>query len=185
MARLLERYRNEIIPQMQKAYNFKNAFQVPCLKKIVINMGVGEAARDGKLIDDASAELALITGQRPLITKSRKSIAGFKIRADIPIGCKVTIRGKRMYEFLDRFISVVVPRIRDFRGFPANSFDNNGNYSFGLDEQTVFPELELDKVKRTQGMDITIVTSTKSDKEAKGLLDYLGFPFARISQTGE
>ncbi len=138
--------------------------------------------RPGKLLDDASSELAMIAGQRPIITKSRKSIAGFKIRANIPIGCKVTLRGKRMYEFLDRFISVVVPRMRDFRGFPANSFDNNGNYSFGLDEQTVFPELDLDKIKRTQGMDITIVTSASNKEKAKGLLDCFGFPFVRTTQ---
>ena len=179
MARLLERYKKEIKQKMMEKLGYKNITRVPHLEKIVVNMGVGQASNDSKLLDTASSELALITGQRPSMRKSKKSIAGFKLREGIPVGCKVTLRGKRMYEFLDRFISVVVPRIRDFRGFPVNSFDQRGNYSFGLDEQSVFPELDIDKIKRTQGMDITIVSSAINKEEAKGLLDCIGFPFKK------
>lgn len=179
MARLLERYKKEIIPQMMKQFEFGNQMRVPRLVKIVLNMGVGEGITDSKLVDDASNELAMIVGQRPVITKARKSIAGFKLRKGIPVGCKVTLRGIRMYEFLDRLISVAVPRIRDFRGFPIESFDGRGGYTFGLIEQTVFPEVDLDKVKRTQGMDITIVTNGRNKEETKGLLVLLGFPFVK------
>lgn len=179
MARLLDKYKKEIIPQMMKQFDFKNPMRVPRLIKIVVNMGVGEGVADSKLVEEASNELAVVVGQRPVITKSKKSIAGFKLRKGIPVGCKVTLRGVRMYEFLDRLISVAVPRIRDFRGFLLNSFDGRGSYSFGLTEQTMFPELDLDKVKRTQGMDITVVTNAKNNEEAKGLLILLGFPFAK------
>lgn len=179
MARLLDKYKKEIIPQMMQQFDFKNPMRVPRLIKIVVNMGVGEGIADSKLVDEASNELAMVVGQRPVITKSKKSIAGFKLRKGIPVGCKVTLRGVRMYEFLDRLISVAVPRIRDFRGFLLNSFDGRGSYSFGLNEQTMFPELDLDKVKRTQGMDITVVTNAKNNEEAKGLLILLGFPFAK------
>lgn len=179
MARLLDKYKKEIIPQMMKQFDFKNPMRVPRLIKIVVNMGIGEGIADSKLVDEASNELAVVVGQRPVITKSKKSIAGFKLRKGIPVGCKVTLRGVRMYEFLDRLISVAVPRIRDFRGFLLNSFDGRGSYSFGLTEQTMFPELDLDKVKRTQGMDITVVTNAKNNEEAKGLLIFLGFPFAK------
>lgn len=179
MARLLKKYKEEIVPQMMQKFGLKNVMQVPRIEKIVINMGVGQGTQDPKMVEDAAAELGLIVGQRPVIAKSRKSIAGFKLRQGIPVGCKVTLRSLRMYEFLDRLISVAVPRIKDFRGFPANSFDGRGNYSFGLTEQSVFPELELDKIKRTQGMDITIVSNSKNTDGIKGLLDFFGFPFRK------
>jgi len=179
MARLLDKYKKEIIPEMVKRFGFKNSLRVPHIVKIVINMGIGEGTRDSKLVEDAAKELALISGQMPVITKAKKSIAGFKVRAGQPVGCKVTLRGLRMYEFLDRFISVAVPRIRDFRGFPSRGFDKKGNYSFGLDEQTIFPELNLDKVKRTQGMDITLVFDLGTVKETRELLKLLGFPFVK------
>ena len=179
MARLFDRYKKEIIRQMKNQYGFKNAMQVPKLVKIVINMGVGQGNQDAKLVQEAAGELAVIAGQKAVITKARQSIAGFKLRKGIPIGCKVTLRGVRMYEFLDRLISIAVPRIRDFRGFSVSSFDGRGGYSFGLTEQTIFPELDLDKIKRTQGMDITILTSGKNKEETKGLLTLLGFPFVR------
>lgn len=177
--RLLNRYKNEIVPKMMEQFGFENPLRVPRLEKIVINMGIGEATQDAKLVEDVSKELAVITGQRPITTKAKKSIAGFKVRAGQPVGCKLTLRGTRMYEFLDRFISVAVPRIRDFRGFSPKSFDKKGNYSFGLDEQTIFPEVDLDKVKRVQGMDITIVANSRNADEAKELLNLLGFPFAK------
>lgn len=177
--RLLEKYRKEIVPAMMEKFGIKNIWRVPKLEKIVINMGVGEAAHEVKIVEEAARDLALITGQKPVITKARKSIAGFKIRKGNPVGCKVTLRGTRMYEFLDRFISVAVPRIRDFRGFPRTSFDGQGNYSFGIEEQTIFPEVDLDKITRTQGMDITIVTTAPNDKEAEYLLELFGFPFTR------
>jgi len=179
MARLFDRYKKEIIRQMKNQYGFKNAMQVPKLVKIVINMGVGQGNQDAKLVQEAAGELAVIAGQKAVITKARQSIAGFKLRKGMPIGCKVTLRGVRMYEFLDRLISIAVPRIRDFRGFSVSSFDGRGGYSFGLTEQTIFPELDLDKIKRTQGMDITILTSGKNKEETKGLLTSLGFPFVR------
>lgn len=179
MERLLEKYRKEIITQMKDRYNYKNVMQVPKLVKIVVNMGIGQGSQDAKLVSEAAKELAVIAGQRPVTTKARKSIAGFKLREGVPIGCKVTLRGVKMYEFMDRLISIAVPRIRDFRGFPINSFDGRGGYSFGLTEQTIFPEIDLDKVKRTQGMDITILTTGKNKEETKELLILLGFPFVR------
>jgi large subunit ribosomal protein L5 len=179
MVRLLEKYRNEIVPAMMKQFGYKNRLQVPQLKKIVINMGVGEATQDAKILDDAAADLALIAGQRPVLTRSRKSISNFKLRAGAKVGCKATLRGKIMYEFLDRLVSVALPRIRDFRGAPLKSFDGRGNYTLGLSEQVVFPELELDRVKRVQGMDIVVVTSSRTDEEAKTLLQLMGVPFAK------
>jgi len=179
MVRLLEKYRNEIVPAMMKQFGYKNRLQVPQLKKIVINMGVGEATQDTKILDDAAADLALIAGQRPVMTRSRKSISNFKLREGAKIGCKATLRGRIMYEFLDRLVSVALPRIRDFRGAPLKSFDGRGNYTLGLSEQVVFPELELDRVKRVQGMDIVVVTSSKTDEEAKTLLQLMGVPFAK------
>jgi large subunit ribosomal protein L5 len=179
MERLSESYKKEIIPQMMKQFGFKNAMRVPKLVKIVLNMGIGEGTQDGKNVEDAAHDLAQIAGQKPIITKAKKSIAGFKLRKGIPVGCKATLRGVKMYEFLDRMISVAVPRIRDFRGFPVNSFDGRGGYSFGITEQTIFPEVELDKIKRTQGMDITIVTNGRNKEEVKGLLTLMGFPFAK------
>jgi len=179
MTRLLGKYKKEVIPEMVKKFNYSNVWQVPKIEKLVINMGIGEGSRDQKVIEDAVAELTQIVGQRPVITKARKSIAGFKIREGMPIGCKVTLRGKMMYEFLDRLIHVAVPRIRDFRGIPTDSFDGFGNYSMGLDDQTIFPELNLDKVTRTQGMNLTFVTTSKTDEEAFEMLKIIGLPFAK------
>lgn len=176
-ARLKARYRSEIVPAMQKEFNYSNVMQVPTLVKIVVNMGVGEAARDSKLIEGAIRDLAAITGQRPQVTRSKKSIAQFKLRENMPIGAHTTLRGDRMWEFCDRLLSISLPRIRDFRGLSPKQFDGNGNYTFGLTEQVVFPEIEQDKVDRTRGMDITVVTTAKNDVEGRALLKMLGFPF--------
>ncbi len=176
-ARLKARYRSEIVPAMQKEFNYSNVMQVPTLVKIVVNMGVGEAARDSKLIEGAIRDLAAITGQRPQVTRSKKSIAQFKLRENMPIGAHTTLRGDRMWEFCDRLLSISLPRIRDFRGLSPRQFDGNGNYTFGLTEQVVFPEIEQDKVDRTRGMDITVVTTAKNDAEGRALLKMLGFPF--------
>jgi len=177
MARLWERYKNEIVPAMMEKRRFKNSLRVPRLLKIVVNMGVGEAVTDPKAVQGAADDLAIITGQHPVITRAKKSVAGFKIREGMPIGCRVTLRGKMMYEFLDRMINVALPRIRDFRGLSSDSFDGRGNYTFGLEEQIVFPEVDIDKIYRIQGMDITLVTDTDSDEEAKELLSHFGMPF--------
>ncbi len=179
MARLRDRYRNEIVPEMVRRFGYANRMQAPRLVKIVVNMGVGEAAQDSKILEDAAADLAIITGQRPAMTQSSKSISNFKLRAGAKIGCKVTLRGAMMYEFLDRLVSVALPRIRDFRGVPLKSFDGRGNYGLGFAEQSIFPELDLDKIKRPQGMDIVIVTSAKTDEEARALLTLFGMPFAQ------
>ena len=175
--RLKSRYRSEIAPALKTQFGFKNPMQIPTLVKIVVNMGVGEAARDSKLIEGAVRDLAIITGQKPQVTKSRKSIAQFKLREGQPIGAHVTIRGDRMWEFADRLLSISLPRIRDFRGLSPKQFDGKGNYTFGLTEQVVFPEIEQDKVDRPRGMDITIVTTAKNDDEGRALLKALGFPF--------
>jgi large subunit ribosomal protein L5 len=175
--RLKERYKNEVSALLQKEFNFSNKMQIPTLSKIVVNMGVGEAAKDSKLIEGAIRDLTTITGQRPLVTKARKSIANFKLREGQPIGAHVTLRGDRMWEFMDRLLSVSLPRIRDFRGLSPKQFDGSGNYTFGLTEQVVFPEIEQDKLDRVRGMDITIVTSAKNDNEGRALLKALGFPF--------
>lgn len=175
--RLLEKYKKDVVPSMMQKFNLKNRLQVPRLKKIVINMGVGQAAHDAKILEQARNELALITGQLPIITKGRKAIANFKIRKGSQLGCKVTLRGFRMYEFLDRLISAALPRIRDFRGFPKSSFDGAGNYSLGISEQTTFPEIDIDKVQRLQGMDITIVSNAETKDLAYELLRAFGFPF--------
>ncbi|MBL7084687.1 MAG: 50S ribosomal protein L5 [Candidatus Omnitrophica bacterium] len=180
--RLLERYRKELCPSIMQKFGLKNKLQVPRLKKIVVNMGVGAGAHDIKVLEEACQQLALIAGQRPIITKAHKAISNFKIRKGSPVGCKVTLRGVIMYEFLDRLISVALPRIRDFRGFPSNSFDNAGNYSLGLNEQTVFPEIDIDKVQRLQGMDVTIVMEAKSRALAFELLKAFGFPFTEKSK---
>jgi large subunit ribosomal protein L5 len=177
--RLLERYRQEITPEMMKIFGYKNGLQVPRLRKIVLNVGLGEATQDIKLLDAAQNELAMITGQKPVVTKAKKAIANFKIRRGSPIGCKVTLRRAMMYEFLDRLIAVAIPRIRDFRGLSPDSFDNGGSYSFGLNEQVIFPEVDVDKVTKTHGMDITIVTTAGTRKEAFELLRLLGMPFAK------
>lgn len=180
--RLLEKYRNEIVPQMQEKFNLKNKLEVPRLEKIVINMGVGEAQPDIKILDKAMEELALITGQKPIMRRAKKAIANFKIKKGNPIGCKVTLRRTMMYEFLDRMISVALPRIRDFRGISPESFDEKGNFSLGLTEQTIFPEVDYDKMTRTQGMDITfVIKNAKSKERAQELLRLFGVPF-RSSQ---
>ncbi len=176
-SRLYQKYINEVRPALLKKRGYKNLHQVPCLEKIVINMGVS-ADLDKTAVEDAAKELAAITGRKPVIAKSRKSIANFKLREGQPVGCHVTLRRDVMYEFLDRLVAVTLPRIRDFRGMPPRAFDGRGNYSLGLAEQTVFPEIELDKIKRTQGMDITLVTSSPTDDEARDLLKLMGFPFA-------
>ena len=175
--RLKARYKSEIKDALTKEFGFTNPMQIPTLVKVVVNMGVGEAARDSKLIEGAIRDLAIITGQKPQVTKSRKSIAQFKLREGMPIGAHVTLRGDRMWEFADRLLSISLPRIRDFRGLSPKQFDGKGNYTFGLTEQVVFPEIEQDKVDRPRGMDITVVTTAKNDDEGRALLKALGFPF--------
>jgi large subunit ribosomal protein L5 len=175
--RLKTRYREEILPALQSEFDIKNVMQVPGLTKIVVNMGVGEAARDSKLIEGAIKDLTAITGQKPSVTKARKSIAQFKLREGMPIGAHVTLRGDRMWEFLDRLLSLALPRIRDFRGLNPNQFDGRGNYTFGLTEQVMFHEIDQDKIDRFRGMDITVVTTATNDDEGRALLRNLGFPF--------
>jgi large subunit ribosomal protein L5 len=177
MARLQEQYRDTVIPALREEFGYKSVMQVPRLDKITINMGVGEAVSDKKVLENAQAELAKIAGQKPMITRARKSIAGFKVREGWPIGCKVTLRRERMYEFLDRLVAVAIPRIRDFRGFSPKAFDGRGNYSLGVREQIIFPEIEYDKTDRVRGMDITLTTTAKSDEEARALLRAFNFPF--------
>ena len=175
--RLRERLRQEIAPALLKQFGYKNIWQVPRPKKVVINMGLGEAVANVKVIDAAVEELSAVTGQKPIVTRAKKSEAAFKLRAGMPVGCKVTLRGDRMYEFLDRFLNMALPRIRDFRGVPAKSFDGRGNYNLGLKEQLLFPEIKYDKVEAVRGMDISIETSARTDAEARALLEHLGFPF--------
>ena len=177
--RLLERYRKEMVPELAAKFNYKNRLQTPRLEKIVINVGLGEATQDIKLLEAAQGELALITGQKPVVTKAKKAIANFKIRRNSAIGCKVTLRRAMMYEFLDRLISIAIPRIRDFRGLSPDSFDKSGNYSFGLNEQLIFPEVDLDKVMKIHGMDITVVTNARTKEEAYELLKSFGMPFKK------
>ncbi|HWV27960.1 MAG TPA: 50S ribosomal protein L5 [Aeromicrobium sp.] len=176
--RLKDKYRSEIVPALQEQFNYANVMQVPGLTKIVVNMGVGEAARDGKLIEGAIADLTAITGQKPQVTKARKSIAQFKLREGMPIGAHVTLRGDRMWEFLDRLLTLALPRIRDFRGLSPKQFDGRGNYTFGLTEQVMFHEIDQDKIDRSRGMDITVVTTATNDDEGRALLKLLGFPYA-------
>jgi len=175
--RLKERYIKEVIPTMVKEFSYGNVMQVPKVQKVVLNVGLGEAIQNIKLLDAVQKELSLVTGQKAVITKAKKSIASFKLKKGVPIGCKVTLRGDRMYEFLDRFISLALPRIRDFRGVSGRSFDGRGNYSMGLKEQFIFPEIDYDKVEIAHGLDVTICTSAKTAKEGKSLLSYLGMPF--------
>jgi len=175
--RLKARYQAEIKPALKSKFAYKNVMQIPTLTKVIVNMGVGEAARDSKLIEGAIRDLTTITGQKPQVTKSHKSIAQFKLREGMPIGAHVTLRNDRMWEFTDRLLSIALPRIRDFRGLSPKQFDGNGNYTFGLTEQVVFPEIEQDKIDRTRGMDITFVTTAKNDEEGRELLRALGFPF--------
>jgi large subunit ribosomal protein L5 len=177
MPRLKKRYREEILPALKSEFDIANVMQVPGLTKIVVNMGVGEAARDSKLIEGAVKDLTAITGQKPQVTKARKSIAQFKLREGMPIGAHVTLRGDRMWEFLDRLLTLALPRIRDFRGLSGNHFDGRGNYTFGLTEQVMFHEIDQDKVDRSRGMDITVVTTATNDDEGRALLKQLGFPF--------
>ena len=177
MPRLKEKYNNEIASQLKADLGIQNAMEVPKLSKIVVNMGVGAAAGDAKLLDAAMTDMRVITGQQPMVTRAKKSIAGFHIREGQAIGCKVTLRGDRMWEFLDRLLATAIPRVRDFRGLSTKSFDGRGNYSMGVTEQLIFPEIEYDKIDRTRGMDITVVTSAKNDENALALLKALGFPF--------
>jgi len=175
--RLQDKYKKEIMDKLKDKFKYKNQFEIPKLEKVVINMGVGEAVKDNKKIDTAASELAAITGQKPIVTKSKKANASFKLREGMPIGVKVTLRKNKMYEFVDRFINIALPRVRDFRGINPKSFDGNGNYALGLKEQFVFPEIEFDNVDSARGMDIIFVTSAKSDDEAKELLKGFDFPF--------
>ena len=179
MNRLRERYVKEIVPNMQKKFNYKSVMQVPKLDKIVINIGCGDATHNSKLLDAACNDLLQITGQKPVVTKAKKSIAGFKIREGQAIGCKVTLRGERMYNFLDKLISVSLPRVRDFRGLSPKAYDGRGNYTIGIKEQLVFPEIEFDDVVKVRGMDIVLVTTAKTNEEAYALLEELGIPFRK------
>ncbi len=178
--RLKKKYREQIIPALQEEFKYANVMQIPGLTKIVVNMGVGEAARDSKIIDGAVRDLTVITGQKPTITRARKSIAQFKLREGMPIGCHVTLRGNRMWEFADRLLTLALPRIRDFRGLNGRQFDGKGNYTFGLNEQVMFLEIDQDKIDRVRGMDITFVTSATNDQEGRALLKHLGFPFKAV-----
>ena len=179
MSRLKEMYKNEIMDAMTKKFGYKNVMEVPKLDKIVINMGVGEAKENAKLLDAAIADMELITGQKAIATKAKKSVANFKIREGMPIGCKVTLRGERMYDFLDKLVSISLPRVRDFRGVSKKSFDGRGNYTLGVKEQLIFPEIDFDKVNKVRGMDIVVVTTANTDEEARELLTQLGMPFQK------
>ena len=179
MAKLHDYYRDQVVNELKNKFGYKSVMQVPRIEKITLNMGVGEALTDKKLLDNAVADLTAISGQKPLITKARKSVAGFKIRQGYPIGCKVTLRGERMWEFSERLITIAVPRIRDFRGLSAKSFDGRGNYSMGVREQIIFPEIDYDKVDRVRGLDITITTTAKNDEEGQALLAAFNFPFRK------
>lgn len=179
MSRLKDQYMNEIMDAMIKKFGYKNRMQVPKLDKIVVNMGIGEAKENAKILEAAMSDMELITGQKPIKTISKKSIANFKIREGMPIGCKVTLRGEKMYEFLDRLVNLALPRVRDFRGVNPNSFDGRGNYALGIKEQLIFPEVEFDKIDKVRGMDICFVTTAKTDEESRELLTLLGAPFAK------
>ena len=179
MAKLHDYYKSDVVNELSKQFGYKTIMQVPRIEKITLNMGVGEAISDKKLLENAAADMAAISGQKPLITKARKSVAGFKIREGYPIGCKVTLRGERMWEFLERLICISVPRIRDFRGLNAKAFDVRGNYSMGVREQIIFPEIDYDKVDRVRGLDITITTSANTDEEGRALLAAFNFPFRK------
>jgi large subunit ribosomal protein L5 len=179
MARLKEYYRKEVLPKLMEQFGYKSPMEVPKLTKITLNMGVGEALGDKKVLDNAMADMAAIAGQKPIKTLARKSVAGFKLREGWPIGCKVTLRGDRMYEFLDRLINIALPRVRDFRGVSPKSFDGRGNYNMGVKEQIIFPEIEFEKVDAIRGMDINITTTAKTDEEAKALLEAFNFPFKK------
>ncbi len=179
MSRLRDQYNDEIVDALMKKFGYKNKMQVPKLDKIVVNMGVGEAKENAKVLEAAAGDLETITGQKAILTKAKNSIANFKIREGMPIGCKVTLRGEKMYEFLDRLVNLALPRVRDFRGVNPNSFDGRGNYALGIKEQIIFPEIEYDKVDKVRGMDIIFVTTAKTDEEARELLTQFGMPYAR------
>ena len=179
MTRLKEKFDKEITPALMSKFNYKSVMEVPKLEKIVINMGVGDAVQNAKALDNAVEELSLITGQKPVVTKAKKSIAGFRLREGMPIGAKVTLRGARMYEFFDKLVSVSLPRVRDFRGISKKAFDGRGNYTLGIKEQLIFPEIDYDKVSKVRGMDIVIVTTAKTDEEARELLTGFGMPFQK------
>lgn len=178
VARLKEKYNNEVMKQMAEKFGYKNVMEIPKVEKVIINMGVGEAVGNPKVLDTCVAEMTLIAGQKPIVTRAKKSIASFKIRQGMPIGAKVTLRGTRMYEFLDKLLNVALPRVRDFRGISPKSFDGRGNYSLGLKEQLIFPEIEYDKVDKIRGMEVVIVTTAKTDEEARELLKLMGMPFS-------
>jgi len=179
VARLKETYQNEIVSAMMKKFGYKNELQVPKLEKIVVNMGVGEAKENVKILDAAMSDLQIITGQKPVVTKAKHSIANFKLREGMPIGCKVTLRGNRMYEFFDRLVNLALPRVRDFRGINPDAFDGRGNYALGIREQLIFPEIEYDKIDKVRGMDVIIVTTAHTDEEARELLTQFGMPFRK------
>ncbi len=183
MARLREKYREEIVPELMKEFNYSNIMEVPKLEKIVINIGLGEAVSNAKSLEAAVGDLTAITGQKPVVTRARKSIAAFKLRAGMPIGAMVTLRGPRMYEFLDRYVSITLPRIRDFRGVSPNSFDGRGNYTMGLPEQIAFPEIDFDRIDKSRGLEMSFVTSARNDEEGRRLLALLGMPFARTERA--
>lgn len=177
--RLLEKYRQEVVPQLKQEFGYRNVMQIPKLEKVVVNIGIKEAAEDVKILEQATEEIRRVTGQKPLVTQAKKSIAAFKLRQGSSVGLKVTLRGARMYEFMDRLFNIAMPRIRDFRGYNDKSFDGRGNYTLGIQEQTIFPEVEFDKIRKVKGMDITFVTSTQSNNEAKRLLELMGLPFKK------
>jgi len=179
MSRLKERYKEEIIPSLMKLYGYNNVMQVPRLDKMVLNIGLGEATQNAKALEAAERDLAAISGQHPVITRAKKSIASFRLKAGMPIGLKVTLRGKRMYEFFDKVVNAVLPRMREFRGVSINSFDGWGNYTLGLKEQTIFPEIEYDKIDKARGLEVSIITTAKTDEEGRHLLELLGMPFAK------
>jgi large subunit ribosomal protein L5 len=179
MARLAEKYRSEVVPALTKEFGYRSVMAVPRVKKIVVNMGVGEAIQDAKLLDQAAEELATIAGQKPAITRARKSIANFKLRAGMAIGCRVTLRGRRMYEFLDRLMNLALPRVRDFRGVPPRAFDGRGNYTLGIRDQLIFPEINYAKVQKVKGMNVCVVTTARTDEEGRALLSHLGMPFRK------
>lgn len=182
MARLRTKYREEVVPELMKEFGYSNVMQVPQLKKIVINVGLGEAVSNAKALEAAVGDITAITGQKPVVTRAKKSIAAFKLREGMPIGAMVTLRGPRMYEFLDRLVAITLPRIRDFRGISPNSFDGRGNYTLGLQEQIAFPEIDYDKIDKSRGLELSLVTSAKNDEEGRRLLTLMGVPFARTEQ---
>ena len=179
MTRLRELFEKDVVPKMMKEFGYQNRMQVPRLHKIVVNMGLGEALLNPKILESSSGEIAAITGQRPVVTRSRKSIANFKLREGMPIGCMVTLRKERMYEFLDRLMNVAIPRVRDFRGISRRSFDGKGNFTFGVREQIIFPEIDYDKIEKIKGLNVTVITTAKTDEEGRALLTHLGMPFRR------